>query len=91
MFQQMKPESKPTAQATPSKEPFLALGIPEEWVQPLQELGYDSVEKIKAEDKPGRLLQKMMGFRKKNKLEIGTVTMEQVAGGLAKTRFKNTR
>jgi hypothetical protein len=37
------------------------------------------VDKIKAEDKPGRLHQKMMGCRKKNKLDIGTVTMEQVA------------
>jgi lysyl-tRNA synthetase, class II len=80
----MKPESKPKAQGTPSKEPFLVPGIPEEWVEPLQELGCDSVEKIKAEDKPGRLHQKMMGCRKKNKLEIATITMEQVAGGLAK-------
>ncbi|MGW8314149.1 MAG: lysine--tRNA ligase, partial [Bacteroidales bacterium] len=54
-FPQMRPESKPTAQGKPSKEPFLALGIPEEWVEPLQELGYDSVDKIKAEEKPGRL------------------------------------
>ncbi len=81
-FPQMRPESKPTAQGKPSKEPFLALGIPEEWVEPLQELGYDSVDKIKAEEKPGRLHQKMMGYRKKNKLEIGTVTVEQVAGWL---------
>jgi len=78
-FPQMKPESKPKAQGQPSREPFLALGIPEEWVEHLQELGYDSVDKIKAEDKPGRLHQKMMGYRKKNKLEISTVTMEQVA------------
>jgi lysyl-tRNA synthetase class 2 len=77
-FPQMKPEAKPRAQGQPAKEPFLALGIPEEWVEPLQELGYDSVDKIKAEDKPGRLHQKMMGYRKKNKLDIGTITMEQV-------------
>ena len=78
-FPQMKPETPARAVGKPSKEPFLALGIPEEWVEHLQELGYDSVDKIKAEDKPGRLHQKMMGYRKKNKLEIGTVTMEQVA------------
>ena len=75
----MRPESPPKAQGKPSKEPFLALGIPEEWVESLMELGYDSVDKIKAEEKPGRLHQKMMGYRKKNKLEIGTVTLEQVA------------
>jgi hypothetical protein len=32
-----------------------------------------------AEEKPGRLHQKMMGYRKKNKLEIGTVRVEEVA------------
>ena len=83
-FPQMKPEAKPTAQGKPSKEPYLALAIPEEWVEPLMDLGYDSVEKIKAEEKPGRLHQKMMGYRKKNKLEIGTVSVEDVAGWLGK-------
>ena len=78
VFPQMRPEAKPGDQGQPAKEPFLALGIPEEWVEPPQDLGYDSVDKIKAEDKPGRLHQKMMGYRKKNKLDIGTVTMEQV-------------
>ena len=57
----------------------LELGIHEEWVQPLQELDYESLEKIKAKEKPGCLHQKMMGCRKKNKLDIGTVTMEQIA------------
>lgn len=79
-FPQMKPESKPKTHGKPSKEPFMKLGIPEEWVEPIWELGYDSVEKLKAEEKPGPLHQKMMAHRKKNKLEIGTVTMEQVAG-----------
>jgi len=80
----MKPEAKPKAQGLPSKEPFLALGIPEEWVLPLMDLGYDSVDKIKALEKPGRLHQEMMGYRKKNKLDIATVTMEQVSGWLGK-------
>ena len=80
----MRPEAKPTAQGKPSKEHFLALGIPEEWVEPLMELGYDSIDKIKAEKKPGRLHQKMMGYRKKNRLEIPTVTVKQVADWLGK-------
>ena len=49
----MKPESKPTAQGNPSKAPVLELGIPEEWVKALQDLGYESIEKIKAKEKPG--------------------------------------
>ncbi len=83
-FPQMRPEAQPRAQGKPSKEPFLAMGIPEEWVEPLQELGYDSVDKLKAEEKPGRLHQKMMEFRKRGKLEIKTVTVEEVAGWLEK-------
>lgn len=64
------------------KKALMELGIPEEWVEPLMALGYDSVDKIKTEEKAGRLHQKMMGYRKKNKLEIGTVTMDQVADWL---------
>ena len=78
----MRPETKPKAQGKPSKESFLELGIPEEWIEPLQALGYDSVDQLKVEEKPGRLHQKMEGYRKKNKLEIGAVTVEQVAEGI---------
>jgi hypothetical protein len=35
-------------------------------------------------EKPGRLHQKMMGYRKKNKLEIGTVSVDDVAYWLGK-------
>lgn len=78
-FPQMKPEAHAKALGKPSVEPFVELGIPAEWVEHLMELGYDSVDKIKALEKPGRLHQEMMGYRKKNKLDIGTVTMEQVS------------
>ena len=77
-FPQMKPEAPARAKGRPSAGPFLELGIPEEWVEPLMELGYDSVDKIKALEKPGRLHQEMMGYRKKNKLDIGTITIEEV-------------
>jgi lysyl-tRNA synthetase class 2 len=75
-FPQMKPEK--------SAQEYIDLGIPEEWVEPLQALGYDSVDKIKEVEKPGKLHQEMMGYRKKNKLEIGTVTVEQVASWLVR-------
>ena len=81
-FPQMKPEVSSASQklkVDSLKSDFTELGIPEEWVEPLQELGYDSVDKLKAEEKPGRLHQKMMEYRKKNKLEIETVTVEEVA------------
>ena len=85
-FPQMKPESKPTAQGKPSKEPCLAPGIPEEWVEPLLDLGYDPVDKLKSEEKPCRFHQKMMEYRKRNKLDFPTVTVEQVAGWLTQTQ-----
>lgn len=81
-FPQMRPEAPPRTQGKPSRGPFLALGIPEEWMEPLIALGYDTVEKLKAVEKPGKLHQEMMGYRKKNKLEIGTVTIEQIGAWL---------
>jgi len=77
-FPQMKPEAQAKAPVVSKPEEYLALGIPEDWVAPLQALGYTTIDKIKALEKPGKLHQEMMGYRKKNKLEIPTVTMEQV-------------
>ena len=74
----MKPETPIKAPAMSKPEEYTTLGIPEEWVEPLQKLGYTTIENIKALEKPGKLHQEMMGYRKKNKLEISTVTMEDV-------------
>ncbi|MCK4992706.1 MAG: hypothetical protein KAS29_19545 [Bacteroidales bacterium] len=74
----MRPEAPPKAPALSTPEEYTALGIPAEWIEPLQKLGYTTIDKIKALEKPGKLHQEMMGYRKKNKLEIPTVTMEQV-------------
>jgi len=76
-FPQMKPEKKAVAQED-GEGKFTAIGVPAEWVEHLKKMGYTTVEKLKAVDKAGKLHQEMMGYRKKNKLEIGTVTMEQV-------------
>lgn len=78
----MKPEKKQEQESGSKREEYLAIGVPEEWIEPLQALGYTTVAKIKAVDKPGKLHQEMMGYRKKNKLEIGTVTVEEVGGWL---------
>ena len=74
----MRPESGQKAEAD-SPQKFLELGVPEEWIEPLMALGYDSVKKLKEVEKPGKLHQEIMGYRKKNKLDIETVTLEQVA------------
>ena len=77
----MKPEAHKVV-VTSSKKEYLELGIPEEWVEPLQKLGYITIEKLKEIEKPGKLHQEMMGYRKKNKLEIGTVSVEDVSNWL---------
>ncbi|MFH0757613.1 MAG: lysine--tRNA ligase [Bacteroidota bacterium] len=83
-FPQMKPEKSAQYPVHSAQEDYLAIGVPAEWVEPLQKLGYDTVAKLKAVEKPGKLHQEMMGYRKKNKLEIGTVTMEQVGGWISR-------
>jgi lysyl-tRNA synthetase class 2 len=81
-FPQMKPEASKQSPVGSIQE-FVAIGIPEEWAEHLQKLGYTTVEKIKAVEKPGKLHQEMMGYRKKNKLEIATVTVDDVAKWIA--------
>ncbi len=78
-FPQMKPEKK---QLILMDDPgmFTELGIPAQWVEILQKLGYTTVAKLREVEKAGKLHQEMMGFRKKNKLEIPTVSLEEVAG-----------
>ena len=78
----MKPEASQKSVVQSQKEDYLALGIPEEWVEPLQKLGYTTVEKLKEVEKPGKLHQEMMGYRKKNKLEIETVSIEDISNWL---------
>ncbi len=83
-FPQMRPEIAPPGQKSKveSRKEFLELGVPEEWVEPLIALGYESAGQLKEVEKPGKLHQEMMGYRKKNKLEIATVTLEDVKGWL---------
>jgi len=78
-FPQMRPEQGRQSVAASLKE-YLELGIPEEWVPVLQKLGYTSVEKMKKVDKPARLANELNGYRKKNKLDLPSLSPETVAG-----------
>ena len=69
-----------------SEQEYLDLGIPKEWVPVLIELGYDTVEKLGEVEKFTKLHQEMMGFRKKNKLDIGTVSPEKVREWIERSR-----
>lgn len=73
-FPQMKPEKK-TVKSLP--EQYEALGIPNEWVEPLQKLGYEMVDKLKGVN-PNKLHQDLCGYNKKNKLGLSNPAKEEV-------------
>ena len=64
------------------KEEYIKIGIPEEWIEPLQELGYTTIDKLKEVEKPGKLANDLNGYKKKNKLDLPGLRPEQVAGWL---------
>lgn len=73
-FPQMRPEKKAKVD-TP--EDFVAIGVPEEWAEPIIQAGFTSVEKLK-DEKPTVIHQKLNGFRKKNKLDIPALQLDEV-------------
>ena len=77
-FPQMKPEIRYRAQGAGLREEFIALGVPEEWVNPLMALGFDSVDKLKEVEKPGKLANDLNGYNKKNKLGLTGLSPEAV-------------
>jgi lysyl-tRNA synthetase class 2 len=74
----MKPESPAKSPATSTPEEYEAIGVPEEWVEPLQKLGYTTIEKLKEVEKPGKLANDLNGFKKKNKLDLPGLSPEVV-------------
>jgi len=75
LFPQMRPEK---VLPRDKKEVFASVGIPEEWVPVLHKAGYLTLSSVKAEEKPGRLLQQLMDIKKKYKLELPAITLDEV-------------
>ena len=75
LFPQMRPEK---VLPRDKKELFASAGIPEEWVPVLHKAGYLTLAAVKAEEKPGRLLQQLMDIKKKYKLELPAITLDEV-------------
>lgn len=73
-FPQMKPEKKAVKDG---KDKYVALGIAEEWVEPLQKMGYDTVNKLQGLN-ANKLHQDLCGYNKKNKLGLSNPTKEAV-------------
>ena len=72
-FPQMKPEKKAPV---PKPEDFLKIGVPQEWVDTVMH-EFISVSKLK-DLKPTQVHQKLNGLRKKNKLPVAALQLEEV-------------
>ena len=74
LFPQIKPEKKPVKD---SADKYTEIGIAEEWVEPLQKMGFDQVAKLKGLN-PNKLFQDMCGYNKKNKLGLQNPSKEDI-------------
>jgi len=73
-FPQMRPEK---VQQNDSKEKYMALGIPEEWVELIQKAGFTSIKDLK-NGNPNKIHQQICGLNKKNKLGLTNPKIEEV-------------
>jgi len=74
LFPQMRPEK---VKKVATKEDFMAIGVPEVWAEVLVKQNFTSVEMLK-EQKPAGLREKLNGIRKKNKMDIPALQLEEV-------------
>jgi lysyl-tRNA synthetase class 2 len=76
-FPQMRPlVHKPKVEST--NEEYTALGIPEEWIEPLKKIGFTTVALLKEVEKAGKLANDLNGYNKKNKLGLQGLSPEAV-------------
>lgn len=75
-FPQMRPEKKaiPTGD---TDEAFVAIGVPEAWVPALRKYGFKTIADLKAAN-PNKLLNDLGGLRKKMKLDIPALKLEDI-------------
>ena len=78
-FPQMRPEK---FEIGPDLEAFRNLGIAEAWVEHVIKAGFESIEKLKS-SKPTAIHQTLNGYRKKNKLEIEAIQLDEINRWLA--------
>ena len=79
-FPQMRPEKFQTG---PDLKAFQSLGVPGTWAEHMAKAGFSSVDEL-LEAKPTAVHQKLNGYRKKNKLEIPALLIEEVEAWYAK-------
>ena len=79
-FPQMRPE-KTIKKDTANK--YAEIGVPEEWVPAIQKAGYNLVEEMK-DVNPQKLHQDISGINKKYKLELSSLSVNDVAEWIKK-------
>ena len=75
LFPQMRPEKVP---ARDKVEAFTAIGVPEEWVAPIQKAGFLTVAALGTLEKPGKLFQDLLDINKKYKLGYKVPVVDEV-------------
>lgn len=73
-FPQMRPEKKAKVEGP---EDFVKIGVPQEWAEHVIAAGYTTVAKLK-ENKATQVHQKLNGYRKKNKLDVPALQLDEV-------------
>ncbi len=73
-FPHMRPEKK---KVLPRPEDFVAMGIPAQWVEHVILLGFATPNDL-TKEKPIKIHQMLNGYRKKNKLDIPVLKLEEV-------------
>ena len=74
LFPQMRPEK---TQKKDAESKYTAIGIPSEWVAPIQKAGYLTVDAL-IEANPNKLHQEICGINKKYKLELTNPSVDDV-------------
>ncbi len=76
LFPQMRPEKKSMPTGDPD-EAFVKIGVPESWVEVLRKQGFKTTAQLK-EANPNKLLNDLGGLRKKMKLDIPALKLEDI-------------
>ncbi|MBQ4292005.1 MAG: lysine--tRNA ligase [Muribaculaceae bacterium] len=81
LFPQMRPEK---TERRDREEAYTAIGVPQQWVAPLQKAGVLTVEALASTPSAGKLHQELCGINKKFKLELQNPTIEDVNSWIEK-------
>ena len=75
-FPQMRPEKKATPVGD-TDEAFVAIGVPAAWVPALRKYGFKTIADLRSAN-PNKLLNDLGGLRKKMKLDIPALKLEEI-------------